>query len=322
MKRNLLYIALLSVIMTASCAKPIPDGFKVDEPEQYSMIYLGTAFHGNMKLDLAPSKDTVINVFANYGGLIDLDTPVAVTFEATPELVEEYNELMSTSYRPLPMTNYVLEHRTVTIKSGESSSDAMRLTISPDALPGKGPYMLPVSISKVIGCDYQINPDLKTLYIMINYDDSSIVYEDYEKAGWIVMDASSSVEGAAPESVLDGDRYTNWTCSDEIGPHSLTIDMRRPVQIHGFDFTSQIRFINGKEYHYAGQPRNVKISVSSDNEIWTEVVGDAIVPFGIESSLRLDNYVTARYVKLEVSKTWITKQSAGTYLSFSEFNVF
>ena len=322
MKRNLLYIALLSIIMTASCSKPIPDGFKVDEPEQYSMIYLGTAFHGNMKLDLAPSKDTVINVFANYGGLIDLDSPVAVTFEAAPKLVEEYNELMSTSYRPLPMTNYVLEHRTVTIKAGESSSDAMRLIISPDALPGKGPYLLPVTISQVMGCDYPINPDLKTLYVMINYNDSSIAYEDYEKVGWKVMEASSSTETTSAEAVLDSDRYTNWTCSDETGPHYLTIDMSRPLQIHGFDFTSHIRLINGGEYHYAGQPRNVKISVSSDNETWTEVIGEAIVPFGIESSLRLDNYVTARYVKLEVSKTWITKQSAGTYLSFSEFNVF
>ena len=313
---------VLSIIMTASCGKAIPDGFRVDQPQQYSMIYLGSAFHGNMKVDLAPSKDTVINVYANYGGLIGLDSPVAVTFEARPELVEEYNALMSTSYRPLPMINYVLEHRTVTIKSDESSSDAMRLSITSDALPGKGPYMLPVTISQVIGCGYPVNPDLKTLYIIVNYDDSSLVFEDYEKAGWNVIDASSSEEGTSPEAVLDGDRYTNWTAADEDGPHYLTIDMRRPILIHGFDFTARIRMINGAEYHYAGQPRNVKVSVSSDNENWTDVVDNAIVPFGIESRLRLDNYVSARYVKLEVTKTWITKQSAGTYLSFSEFNVF
>ena len=66
----------------------------------------------------------------------------------------------------------------------------------------------------------------------------------------------------------------------------------------------------------------MKVSVSSDNENWTEVVADAIVPFGIESRLSLDNYVKARYVRLEVSKTWITKKSAGTFLSFSELNVF
>jgi hypothetical protein len=98
--------------------------------------------------------------------------------------------------------------------------------------------------------------------------------------------------------------------------------MRRPHLIHGFNFTSRIRILNSEEYHYAGQPRNVKVSVSTDNENWTEVVSDAIVPFGIESSLSLDNYVKARYVRLEVSKTWITKKSAGTFLSFSEFNVF
>ena len=322
MKRNLLYIALLSIIMTVSCEKAIPEGFRVENPQQYSKIYVGSAFHGNMNLTLVPQKDTVINVYANYGGLIELESPISVTFEAMPELVDEYNALMQTSYKTLPMLNYVLEHRTVTIKAGEFSSEAMRLRISSESLPGKGPYMLAISITQVNGGEYPINSDLKTMYIIVNYDDSSAAFENYEKAGWVVLDASSFEEGSAPESILDGDRYTNWTCSDQTGPHYVTIDMRRPLMIHGLDFTSHIRLINGMDYHYAGQPRNVKISVSSDNEKWTEVVGDGFVPFGIESSLKLDNYVKARYVKLEVSNTWITKQSVGTNLSFSEFNVF
>jgi hypothetical protein len=308
--------------MAASCSKSVPDGFRVEDPQQYSVVYLGRAFHGNMDMTLLPQQDTVINVYANYSGLLDLSAHVSVTFEANPELVAEYNELMRTSYISLPQTNYLLEHRTVTIKAGESSSEAMKLRVSSDGLPGKGPYMLAVSISQVNGVVTAVNPDLKTLYLIVNYDDSSLLYQNYEKAGWNVLNASSFEQEALPESVLDGDRHTYWTCSDDEGPHSLVIDMRRPYLIHGFNFTSRIRLLNGGEYHYAGQPRNVKVSVSADNESWTEVVSDAVVPFGIESRLALDNYVKARYVKLEVSKTWITKNSAGTFLSFSEFNVF
>lgn len=308
--------------MASSCSKSVPDGFRVEDPQQYSVVYLGRAFHGNMDMTLLPQQDTVINVYANYSGLLDLSAHVSVTFEANPELVAEYNELMRTSYIPLPQANYLLEHRTVTIKAGESSSEAMKLRVSSDGLPGKGPYMLAVSISQVNGVVTAVNPDLKTLYLIVNYDDSSLLYQNYEKAGWNVLNASSFEQEALPESVLDGDRHTCWTCSDEEGPHSLVIDMRRPYLIHGFNFTSRIRLLNGGEYHYAGQPRNVKVSVSADNESWTEVVSDAIVPFGIESRLALDNYVKARYVRLEVSKTWITKNSAGTFLSFSEFNVF
>lgn len=308
--------------MAASCSKSVPDGFRVEDPQQYSVVYLGRAFHGNMDMTLLPQQDTVINVYANYSGLLDLSAHVSVTFEANPELVAEYNELMRTSYIPLPQTNYLLEHRTVTIKAGESSSEAMKLRVCSDELPGKGPYMLAVSISQVNGVVTAVNPDLKTLYLIVNYDDSSLLYQNYEKAGWNVLNASSFEQEALPESVLDGDRHTCWTCSDDEGPHSLVIDMRRPYLIHGFNFTSRIRLLNGGEYHYAGQPRNVKVSVSADNEFWTEVVSDAVVPFGIESRLALDNYVKARYVRLEVSKTWITKNSAGTFLSFSEFNVF
>ena len=322
MKRNILYMIARAIVMAASCSKPIPDGFRVENPGQYSIIYLGSAFHGNMNMTLLPQQDTVVNVYANYAGLLDTETPVSVTFEAQPELVDEYNELMHTSYIPLPQTNYLLEHRTVTIKAGESSSEAMKLRISSESLPGKGPYMLAVTISGINGASYTINPDLKTLYVILNYDDSSVTYKEYEKAGWNVLEASSYEQDALPESVLDDDRHTCWTCSDEEGPHSLVVDMRRPHLIHGFSFTSRIRILNGEEYHYAGQPRNVNVSVSADNENWTEVLTDAIIPFGIVSSLSLDNYVKARYVKLEVSKTWITKKSAGTFLSFSEFNVF
>ena len=312
----------LAILMAASCSKPIPDGFRVEDPEQYSVVYLGRAFHGNMNMTLLPQQDTVVNVYANYAGLLALSAPVAVTFGVKPELVAEYNELMRTSYLPLPQNNYLLEHRTVTIKAGESSSEAMKLRLSSEGLPGKGPYMLAVSISQVNGAVTAVNPDLKTLYLIMNYDDSSLSYPDYEKSGWKVLEASSYEPDALPASVLDGDRHTCWTCSDENGPHSLVVDMRRPHLIHGFSFTSRIRILNGAEYHYAGQPRNVKVSVSSDNESWTEVITDAIVPFGIKSNLGLDNYVKARYVKLEVSKTWITKKAAGTFLSFSEFNVF
>ena len=322
MKRNILYMIAFAIVMAASCSKPIPDGFRVDNPGQYSTIYLGSAFHGNMKMTLLPQQDTIVNVYANYAGLLDLETPISVTFEAQPELVQEYNELMRTSYLTLPQTNYLLEHRTVTISAGESSSDAMKIRLSSEGLPGKGPYMLPISISSIYGASYTINPDLKTLYVILNYDDSSAEYVEYEKAGWNVLAASSYEPDALPESVLDGDKHTCWTCSDEDGPHSLVIDMRRPHLIHGFGFTSRIRILNGDEYHYAGQPRNVTVSVSTDNESWTEVVTDAIVPFGIQSSIGLDNYAKARYVKLEVSKTWITKKAAGTFLSFSEFNVF
>lgn len=303
--------------MAVACSKAVPEGFKVADPESYSKIYLGTAFHGNVNVNLLPGKDTVLNVYANYGGIVDLKVPVSVTFEARPDLVEQYNETMHTSYIPLPMSNFLLEHRTVTIEAGTFASSPMGLRITPENLQGKGPFMLPVTIKGVSGKDYPVNPDLNTLYVVVNYDDSSMDYPFYDRSGWKIL----GEESISCDVLLDGDRHTYWSCSQE-HDHTLTVDMKRPMVVHGLAFTSQIRLLNGAEYHYAGQPRTIKVEVSNDNENWEVVLHQGTVPFGIESEIRVSDYVKARYVRLTVSRTWTTMNHVGTQLSFSEFNVF
>lgn len=329
MNRNIIYMAVLSCVMTAACSKAIPDGFRVDDPEQYATVYIGTAFHGNMEKTLVPGQEEVFNVYANYSGLLDLDHGVYVTFEARPELVEEYNTTMSAAYKVLPVQNYLLEHRTVAISAGSMNSDAMQVTLCPDGLLSKGPYMLPITISHVSDKDVTVNADLKTLYVVVKYDDSSLTFENYAKTGWEVLECSSDAEGHGPEAVLDGDPDTWWegvqTLDESMGQkltHSLTVDMLRPVVVHGLGIRARTRMFAGAEYHYAGQPRQVEVELSLDKQTWVKVQKPVVIPFGIENTLRFEEYMKARYLRLTVNNTWLTKQQDGSYLSFSELNVF
>ena len=329
MNRSMIYIAVLSCIMTAACSKAIPDGFRVENAEQYATIYLGTAFHGNMEKTLVPGQEDTLNVYANYSGLLDLEQPVYVTLEAKPELVEEYNNTMSAAYKVLPVQNYILEHRTVAISAGKMNSDPMQVTLKPDGLMSKGPYMLPITISNVSDKDMKVNADLKTLYVVVKYDDSSLTFENYSKIGWEVLDCSSNAEGHGPEAVLDGDPATWWegaqTLDESMGQkltHSVTVDMLRPVVVHGLGIQARTRMLAGAQYHYAGQPKQVEVELSTDNETWVKVQKAVVMPFGIESSIRFEEYMKARYVRLTVNNTWLTKQQEGSYLSFSELNIF
>jgi hypothetical protein len=329
MNRNIIYMAVVSCIMTAACSKAIPDGFGVENAGQYATVYLGAAFHGNLEKILVPEQDETFNIYANYSGLLDLESPVYVTFEANPELVAEYNDVMSAAYKVLPAQNYILEHRTVAIAAGSMNSDAMKVTLCPDGLLSKGPYMLPVTISNVSDKDMKVNEDLKTLYIVVKYDDSSLTFENYEKIGWEVVDCSYNAEGHGPEAVLDGDPDTWWegvqTLDESMGQkltHSLTVDMLRPVVIHGLGIRARTRMVAGAQYHYAGQPRQVEVELSTDKQTWVKVQKAVVLPFGIESSIRFEEYMKARYVRLTVNNTWLTKQQDGCYLSFSELNIF
>ena len=277
MNRSMIYMAVVSCIMIAACSKAIPDGFRVDNPEQYATVYIGTAFHGNMEKTLVPDQDETFNVYANYSGLLDLEHPVYVTFEAKPELVEEYNKTMSASYKVLPAQNYILEHRTVSITAGKLNSDPMQITLNPDGLLSKGPYMLPVTISNVSDKDMKVNADLKTLYVVVKYDDSSVTFENYLRTGWEVIECSSHAEGHGPEAILDGDPATWWegiqTLDESMGQkfnHSVTVDMLRPVVVHGLGIQARTRMVAGAQYHYAGQPREVEVELSTDNETWVK----------------------------------------------------
>lgn len=329
MNRSMIYMTVVSCIMTAACSKAIPDGFGVDNAEQYATIYVGTAFHGNMEKVLVPNQEETFNVYVNYSGLVDLSTPVYVTFEAKPEMVEEYNKTMSSAYKVLPAQNYILEHRTVAITSGSMYSEAMQVTLRPEGLLSKGPYMLPITITNVSDKDMKVNADLKTLYVVVRYDDSSMTFENYTRAGWEVLECSSNAEGYGPEAVLDGDPATWWegeqTLDESMGQklsHSLTVDMLRPVVVHGLGIRARTRMLAGAEYHYAGQPRQVEVELSLDNKTWVKAQKAVVLPFGIESSIRFEEYMKARYVRLTVNNTWLTKQQAGSYLSFSELNIF
>jgi len=320
MRNKIFYIAVLSCIMTAACSEAIPEGFSVDNPESYSKIYLGEAFHGNRQITLLPEKDEVLDICANYGGLVDLDVPVSVTLGVREDLISQYNAEMGTNYLPFPESNYRFSGNTVTISAGKSYSDIVRLSISSDNLNGRGPYMLPVSIVHVSGKNIPVSKDLETLFIVMEYDDSAFDYPSYDRTGWKFLEATTCTEGNIG-NILDSDRFTYVDCKAE-QTHVMTLDMGNSVRVHGVAFTSRIRLINGDEYHYAGQPRVITLEISEDNENWTTVINKGVVPFGIESSLRINEYLDARYVKLTVEQTWITKNHKGTALSFSEFNVF
>jgi len=320
MRNKVFYIAVLSCIMTTACSEAIPEGFRVDNPESYSKIYIGQAFNGNHHMTLLPDKEEVLDICANYGGLVDLDVPVYVALDVNEDLIFQYNEEMGTNYLPFPKSNYTFSDKTVTISAGNSYSDVVRLSISSDNLNGRGPYMLPVSIVNVSGKDIPVNNDLETLFIVMEYDDSAFDYPAYDRKEWKFLETPTCTEGNI-ENILDSDRFTYVDCNKEQS-HVMTIDMGNTVRVHGVAFTSRIRLINGDEYHYAGQPCVISMEISKDNQNWTTVLNKDVVPFGIESSLRVNEYLDARYVKLTVEQTWITKNHKGTHLSFSEFNVF
>ena len=84
--------------MMVACSEPIPEGFKVDGAENYGTVYIGKAFHGNAVVTVLPDEESTFNVYANYGGLIDLKSPVSVTFKVEAYLQRKLSALPLSSF--------------------------------------------------------------------------------------------------------------------------------------------------------------------------------------------------------------------------------
>lgn len=92
---------------------------------------------------------------------------IKLTFEAKPELVDDYNAANGTKYAALPEGSYRLGEKNTVIKNGSNVSDPVMFFIdSPDKLQEGVVYMMPVSITSAEGVN--VLESGKTQYIIIN----------------------------------------------------------------------------------------------------------------------------------------------------------
>ena len=86
---------------------------------------------------------------AAYGGLNHYSQDIAVSFKLDTGLIASYNATHGTSYVTLPDSAYTVTGYTSVIKSGQSSSDPLVISVLAKKLAKGTHYMLPVSMLNV-----------------------------------------------------------------------------------------------------------------------------------------------------------------------------
>lgn len=160
----------LFTAITMCCCKPLEDAFGVDDPEQYSMVYMPLAVNGTMTYDLAidEAQEEVVSIYANIGGLVKTESDLAVTFRLEKDSLDVYNSRNNTEYGLLPEDSYEFKDSVVTIPAGKTCSSAPAVVAIHSANLQEGRYLLPVKLVSIEGGDYPINEDKSLLYIMVN----------------------------------------------------------------------------------------------------------------------------------------------------------
>lgn len=161
------YLILFIILGLASC-KPLPEGYGLDKPEQYSRIYLAEAYNGVKEMDLEAPAEVKVEIFANYSGVIDLKNDVTVTLGADLSLVPEYNTSNGTEFKALPEACFNMEKDKTVILAGESTaSEAAVLNIITAAFEDDSVYLLPIRITDVSDSSIELNSDLDKLFLGI-----------------------------------------------------------------------------------------------------------------------------------------------------------
>lgn len=161
---------MAAALLLCGC-EPLKDAFGVDNPEQYSKVYMPLSINGTLSYNLAidESEEKEVKIYANIGGLVKTERDLIVTFRIEKDSLATYNTQNNTDYRLLPDDVYEFTDSVVTIPAGQTcSSIPAVVNIHAARLPEVGRYLLPVKLISVEGGEYEINQNRDILYIMIN----------------------------------------------------------------------------------------------------------------------------------------------------------
>ena len=178
MKKYIIYsLILLSAALLAGC-EPLKKGYGIDNPEQYSRIYLDAAYRGLKTYTLTDNAQPIeIGVYANYAGVLALESDVAVTIAPDFSMVARYNAENHTAFKPLHQSCFTLTRNTAVIAAGTTiSSDKAVLSVDPRKFLDNDLYLLPLRIVSVSDPSLPVNPELEVLYLAISCTADKVSY--------------------------------------------------------------------------------------------------------------------------------------------------
>lgn len=322
---SLLTIPLVAIMMTG-CYKTIEkmenksNSLVLAYPaaNNYNVASSGLNYWNKALLNFDLSAASVVlKVSVNLAAPVDKN--MAVTIGVDGKAVEAYNNDTAnhTKYKAMPAEYYKIENATISIPAGKTDT-TFNIIFYPSKfdISATG-YLLPVSITTDPG--HPVNQQMKTVYFHIEKDP----FPPYSRSNWVVTGFSSQEangEGANNGKVihmLDNDPNTFWHSQWQgalpVPPHWFSFDMATANVLHG------IMFLSRQGGNTANKPKDVNISVSTDNTSWTSVANLTLTNTTAWQKITFGSPTSAvRYLKV----TFNTLYDAQTYSNLAELKVF
>lgn len=198
-----------------------------------------------------------------------VNTTTTLSITVDNSLVDTYNTANGTHYKQLPDGVVTMDKNTLTIPAGEmQTEDTLHLSIdntAAKALNDTAGYLMPIVIGNVSG-DARPSSNAAVRYVHISYMATSSLINDYatEIAG---TKAKLNTMTCVAATGLDPDGFSGlygsgwrrrWNFTGDDASASFVLDLGGTHQLAGFYISSYVL-------------KNAKVSISTDNQTWTEV---------------------------------------------------
>ena len=178
MKKFTFYSLVLLAVAVMGACQPLKRGYGIDDPEQFSRVYLAAAYGGMKEFYLTDNaKPVEIGIYANYSGLVPLESDLVVTVAPDFSMVAHYNQENNTSYKPLHQSCFSLVRNQAVIGARTTiSENTALLSVDPRKFIDNEIYLLPLRIVSVSGPSLQVNTSLEVLYLGISCTADKVSY--------------------------------------------------------------------------------------------------------------------------------------------------
>lgn len=307
--KNILTVSamLLMVVATfTSCSDDETyDVYGIDYTRAY-FVKAGTTTDGSV-------LNTPVGLVTSFSDEISgkttsaVNTTTTLTITVDNSLVDTYNTEHDTHYKQLPDGVVTMDKNTLTIPAGEmQTEDTLHLSIdntAAKALNDTVGYLMPIVIGSVSG-DARPSSNAAVRYVHINYMVTTSLINDFAteitgtKADLSTMTciAATNLDPDGFSNLFSGGWRARWSFTGDEPSASFVLDLGETHQLAGFNI-------------YGYVVKNSKVSVSMDNQTWTEI-GETNGHTGVETYdpttwQSLTEYVLyaplqARYFKAEL----------------------
>lgn len=298
MKKLYIIFMLLLSLLVGSCEKENKNYEELSDDKAVPVLTLQKGINGQQKLKIFPqdgSRTTQIAV--NYGGLGLPSSAIGIDLVVDNAALDSINKLRIAGglvpYLKFPEGSYSLDKTTVTIPSGQVSSDFATLTYNTDSFDLKDQYLIVFRASNNSG--YQFAAGTNKIEFL-----AAVVEEDMSKTEWkkeVSASATQASDAGGAAALFDSNTDTYWHTpySGTIPPwpHEVRVDFGKDLYLT--KILLQTRHNNG-----SAAPKDFDFQVSTDGVAYTTYKSftNSNNVMNTVSTFDLADVVKARYVKL------------------------